>query len=275
MQHFCMHRLETVMKHYTVDFGKRMRDISEGLVLHDDACEDVSAQQGLLDELIDICESVDFARDLGKVGGLPCVLSLLSSRHEELRWRSAELLAVCAQNNLPVQKEFLEAGVLPAVLAQLRDSCEQVCVKALLALSAMVRGFYEASDAARSGGIVRQLVALASEPNSSIKSRRKSLQLLHYFCETFPEEKAAVLEEGLDAVVHCLNDTTDLDLIRAALSLSYLLLSDVSAKGKASDLLPALCKAEESLHQNFGESPDSISEEIDLVKQLKDLLLQY
>eukprot|EP00192_Tetraselmis_astigmatica_P018806 CAMPEP_0117650514 /NCGR_PEP_ID=MMETSP0804-20121206/1579_1 /TAXON_ID=1074897 /ORGANISM="Tetraselmis astigmatica, Strain CCMP880" /LENGTH=232 /DNA_ID=CAMNT_0005456389 /DNA_START=519 /DNA_END=1217 /DNA_ORIENTATION=- len=181
-----------------------------------------------------------------------------------LLWRTSLLL-----------QEFLEAGVLPAVLAQLRDSCEQVCVKALLALSAMVRGFYEASDAARSGGIVRQLVALASEPNSSIKSRRKSLQLLHYFCETFPEEKAAVLEEGLDAVVHCLNDTTDLDLIRAALSLSYLLLSDVSAKGKASDLLPALCKAEESLHQNFGESPDSISEEIDLVKQLKDLLLQY
>ena len=42
--------------------------------------------------------------DLGKVGGLPCVLSLLSSRHEGLRWRAAELFAVCAQNNLPVQK---------------------------------------------------------------------------------------------------------------------------------------------------------------------------
>lgn len=42
--------------------------------------------------------------DLGKVGGLQCVISLLSNEHEGLRCRAAELIAVCAQNNPPVQQ---------------------------------------------------------------------------------------------------------------------------------------------------------------------------
>ena len=55
-------RLNEVMKYYTQDFGTRMKDISHGLGSHNDAAEDVSEKEDLLEELIDICESIDFAR---------------------------------------------------------------------------------------------------------------------------------------------------------------------------------------------------------------------
>lgn len=140
------------MSYYTQDFGKRMKEISEGLVGPGDSEEMVAQKEELLEELTDICESIDFARggpasassmadqrlsiqgagcqcsltscanekggadmacaanalppssDLGKVGGLPCVIGLLSSQHEGIQSRAAELLAVCAANNEPVQK---------------------------------------------------------------------------------------------------------------------------------------------------------------------------
>eukprot|EP00951_Prasinocladus_malaysianus_P042833 scaffold526190_cov46-Prasinocladus_malaysianus.AAC.1 len=117
-----------------------MTDISQGLSDLDDTEDAIERKEQLLEELIDICESIDFAKgeatyssakvctsintywwlsfgldtELGKVGGLQCAIALVRGPHEGLRWRAAELLAICAQNNAPVQKEFSEAGVLDA-----------------------------------------------------------------------------------------------------------------------------------------------------------------
>lgn len=81
------------------------------------------------------------AADLHKIGGLPTLLSLMSSPHPSLRWRAAEIAATCMANNPPVQRWFMEGGALPPLLALLADSHPVVVTKALLGLSALVRHY--------------------------------------------------------------------------------------------------------------------------------------
>jgi hypothetical protein len=49
--------------------------------------------------------------DLHKIGGLHTLLELLGSQHPSLRWRAAEVVATCVQNNPPVQE--VRAGLHP------------------------------------------------------------------------------------------------------------------------------------------------------------------
>ena len=44
------------------------------------------------------------AADLHTIGGLPTLLSLLQDPHASIRWRAAEVVATCVQNNPPVQQ---------------------------------------------------------------------------------------------------------------------------------------------------------------------------
>lgn len=130
----------------------------------------------LLDELIEIVEHIDHARDLQTIGGLPTLLKLLEDPCAVVRAKSAEVVATCAQNNPPVQavcggdddimmlvvwyatsmlstphthaahthrihpQWMLQGGVLPHLLVLLDDGDATCRVKALLALSCMVRG---------------------------------------------------------------------------------------------------------------------------------------
>lgn len=89
-----------------VDFSKRMEDmmgsLQEASAKNADQVH-VQHAVNLLEELHEIVESIDFARDLKSIGGLPVVKQLLMQGAPELRWRAADVLAACAQNNLPVQ----------------------------------------------------------------------------------------------------------------------------------------------------------------------------
>lgn len=71
---------------------------------------------------MDIVSSLDHARDLHKIGGLPPLLGLLRCRHPTLRWRAAEVVATCCANNPPVQVWFGEGGVLPLLMDLTSDS---------------------------------------------------------------------------------------------------------------------------------------------------------
>lgn len=99
-------RLENVMKEYMVDFTERMTAIQKGLsdsTSPGASEEDVQHAEALLEELNEIVESIDFARDLRSIGGLPVLMSLMQSPHTSLRWRAANVIATCCQNHLPVQ----------------------------------------------------------------------------------------------------------------------------------------------------------------------------
>ena len=100
-------RLEGVLKNYMVDFAERMHTIQGSLEECASAPEATEQQVALaekhLEELMDIVESIDFARDLRSIGGLPVLKALMTSAHPSLRWRAADVVATCAQNNPPVQ----------------------------------------------------------------------------------------------------------------------------------------------------------------------------
>lgn len=63
----------------------------------------VTHASALLEELHDIVGSIDYARDLRSIGGLPVLKKLLGCSSSQLRWRAADVVAACAQNNDSVQ----------------------------------------------------------------------------------------------------------------------------------------------------------------------------
>jgi hypothetical protein len=89
-----------------VDFAKKMEDMMGSL---DDAASQTTSKDTvehasvLLEELHEIVESIDFAKDLRTIGGLPVIKKLLGCPSSELRWRAAEVVAACAQNHISVQ----------------------------------------------------------------------------------------------------------------------------------------------------------------------------
>ncbi len=70
----------------------------------------IEQRAALLDELIEIVEHIDHARDLQTIGGLPTLLHLLEDPSALLRAKAAEVVATCAQNNPPVQKVCFHVG---------------------------------------------------------------------------------------------------------------------------------------------------------------------
>ncbi|KAK2077076.1 hypothetical protein QBZ16_004710 [Prototheca wickerhamii] len=141
--------LEEAMKSSMVDLGRRMGEIKESLDARasgersgaEPAAELAEAER-LLDELQDIVETIDAARDLATIGGLDTLSDLLTSREPSLRARAAEVGGTCVQNTPEVQTRFLEHPTFAdRVLRLAREDADATCrVKALLALSCLVRG---------------------------------------------------------------------------------------------------------------------------------------
>ena len=89
-----------------VDFTKRMEEMVGTLgdaASGTDSTDTVAHASALLEELHEIVESIDFARDLRSIGGLPVLKKLLGCSSSELRWRAADVVAACAQNHVSVQ----------------------------------------------------------------------------------------------------------------------------------------------------------------------------
>lgn len=89
-----------------VDFAKRMEEMIGTLddaASEADSSDTVAYAAALLEELVEIVESIDFARDLRSIGGLPVLKKLLACSSSELRWRAADVVAACAQNHVSVQ----------------------------------------------------------------------------------------------------------------------------------------------------------------------------
>ncbi|KAI8476191.1 MAG: armadillo-type protein [Monoraphidium minutum] len=268
--------LERAMQEFMKDLGERMKEIKAALDAptatdapttpdapapapggqqQQAAQEDTAAaaaaalaeKEALLDELVEIVESVDQARDLHKAGGLDTLLALMRCPHASLRWRAAEVAATCMANNPPVQRWFMDGGAAAPLMALLRDASPVVRTKALLALSALVRHYGPGLEAFRlGGGLGRLLDMLGAAPGGGFgaaegrgqaaggaaaagggeaeeereaerdaeraagerRLRRKALSLLRYVCSQHPADCAAAAELGAaEALEALLRDT--------------------------------------------------------------------
>ncbi|KAH7437618.1 hypothetical protein KP509_05G081000 [Ceratopteris richardii] len=96
-------------------------------------------RQRALQELLELVEPIYNSNDLHKLGGLVVVVNELNRAEKELRILAAWVLGKASQNNELVQNQLLELNVLPTLMGMVRSSCTEEAVKALYALSAVIR----------------------------------------------------------------------------------------------------------------------------------------
>lgn len=109
-------------------------------------------RQRALDELLILVEPIDNANDLDKLGGLVAVVRELHNSEPQIRKTSAWILGKASQNNVLVQNQILELGVLNLLIKMVGSSFTEEAIKALYAVSALIRNnehgqelFYEAN----------------------------------------------------------------------------------------------------------------------------------
>ncbi|VDO95779.1 unnamed protein product [Soboliphyme baturini] len=95
-----------------------------------------------LQTLIDLCYETDIASDFLKIGGIRILPPLLASSQLDVQANAAELVGVLCQNHPYCQKVLLDRDILPLLL-ELLLRWPSVAVKALFAVSCIVRGFNE------------------------------------------------------------------------------------------------------------------------------------
>lgn len=160
-----------------LDIGKRMKEIK--LCLDEaggaETAPTLEQKENLLDELLEIVEDIDHARDLRPIGGLPTLLHLLSSDEASLRARAAAIIGAAAQNNEPVQQWLLDGGALPPVIGQLTDSNSTARIAAFTAVSCMVRHFTTGRQALLQVGGLSEVISGLS--NGAPRVQRKAAQL--------------------------------------------------------------------------------------------------
>lgn len=177
-------------------------------VLKTDECKDRESEgeeeeeaederEEALEMLSELCENLDNARDLMKLGGLDlCLSRCLCHSEAGIRWRAAQLIASSAQNMPEVQFYLLSQGALLTLL-QLADNDPHstVRVKALYAVSCLVRE-QEAGlkDFLSHDGFS---VLMRGMQSDSEKLRTKSAFLLLNLLNSHPEHKDTVLSMGM------------------------------------------------------------------------------
>ncbi|KAI4879011.1 hypothetical protein NFI96_028579 [Prochilodus magdalenae] len=159
--------------------------------------EEEDEREAALELLSDLCENLDNARDLMKMGGLDvCVSRCLCHSEAGIRWRAAQLIASCSQNMPEVQEYLLQQGALRTLLRLTdHDPHPTVRVKALYAVSCLVRE--------QEAGLQEFLshdgfsVLMRGMQSDSEKLRTKSAFLLLNLLTSHPKHKDTVLCMGM------------------------------------------------------------------------------
>ncbi|XP_071957144.1 hsp70-binding protein 1-like [Antedon mediterranea] len=101
---------------------------------------DTLVKASLLEHLQDLCQTIDNASDFHKIGGTAILKELLNDPSSEVRWNTAELIAMVSQNNPYSQNVLLNHDMIPVLFDLVdKDDADIVRVKALYAISCMVR----------------------------------------------------------------------------------------------------------------------------------------
>ncbi|KAM5132472.1 hsp70-binding protein 1 [Mantella aurantiaca] len=163
--------------------------------IHHDDGED--RKEKALDMLADLCENLDNASDFCKLGGMELLLNdYLSCPEASLRWRAADLVGICSQNVPFVQECALCLGAIKILLQLLdQDSSEEVRIKAMFAISCLVRE-QEAglAEFMKLDGFSVLMRAMQSDLE---KLKIKSAFLLQSLLHSHPEHKGTLCSMGM------------------------------------------------------------------------------
>lgn len=222
--------LEEVLASGVVDLSKQLVEIKEQLeaslpasATRDDIARDEEHKARLLDELLDLVESIDQAKDLSTIGGLSTLLHVIDGGVPGLQWRAAEVVAVCAQNNPEVQASFFRDGAMPAIWGLLSADDVTCRLKALLAVSCMLRGSAEVQGWWSAQDGVGKVLELVEHDIENKRILRKCLQILNYAAENpTVEDREQLVARSADIeriLVRTMSTADDHDVEMAAIEL--------------------------------------------------------
>lgn len=262
--------LEQVLQKYVHDFNDRMREIKD---VFDSGEENIPSsvdeKAALLEELQEIVESIDYAKNLQQIGGLSMLLELLESPHPRLRWRAAEVVATCVQNNPSVQKSFKAGGVLPPLMALLTDedmTCQQ---KAVLAISGLIRNFPEGENEFMEAGGMRSLLDALRSKN--LKLQWRALFLFRYLLSKSAAHRKAFREAGVVPLFAELLTSSDINARESALHVMLIIAQDqegTDALKQEGNLKKVLLHRKQELSKLTGEHMEMVAEELQMMLEL-------
>ncbi|CAN4090254.1 unnamed protein product [Withania somnifera] len=175
-----------------------------------------------LEELLELVEHIDNAIDLQKLGGFNVLIRILNHSEPEIRTATAWVLGKACQNNPIVQKQVLELGALRMLMKMVKSRTTEEAVKALFAISALIRNNVNGQNLFYYEGGDTMLQEILSNSNLDIKLHKKSLFLIADLAETLLENdgvaEVSVFSNRLllKAIVDSMA-STDLDLEEKAL----------------------------------------------------------
>ncbi|XP_024527110.1 hsp70 nucleotide exchange factor FES1 [Selaginella moellendorffii] len=181
----------------------------------------VDEHKRALDELLELVEPIDNANDLNKLGGLEAVIDVLQSPEEDIRVAAAWVLGKASQNNRLVQSQILQMETLPALMKMVTATSEEEAVKALYAVSAVIRNYPAGHEAFYEQGGARLLQELLSSSSTSQRLMKKALFLVADLAEQLAEAGGGLSsyvpeDELVESVVQILG-SSDLDTQEKAL----------------------------------------------------------
>ncbi|KAI8481521.1 Hsp70-binding protein 1 [Branchiostoma belcheri] len=153
-------------------------------------------QETAMEELMDLCCSIDNAQNLHKMGGLVLVIGYLRHQNSGLRWRAGDVIATVTQNNPFCQAAALELVAMPTLLELVdTDSDPTVRVKALYAISCLTGNCEEAQQSfVEQDGFSVLMRAMQSDTE---KLKVKAAFLLRNLCLSNPQHKDTLCNMGM------------------------------------------------------------------------------
>ncbi|KAJ9563942.1 hypothetical protein OSB04_009102 [Centaurea solstitialis] len=131
-----------------------------------------------LEELLILVEAIDNANDLHKIGGLSLVVGELSNSDPGIRKTCAWIVGKASQNNPVVQKQALDLGALPKLMMMVKSSFIEEAIKALYAVSAIIRNNPDGLKLFYSGGGDIMIQGILSSTTADVRLQRRSVSLV-------------------------------------------------------------------------------------------------
>ncbi|CAN0911370.1 Hsp70 nucleotide exchange factor fes1 [Linum grandiflorum] len=136
-----------------------------------------------LQELLILVEPIDNANDLNKLGGLALVIRELNHPESEIRTLSAWVLGKASQNNAVVQKQVLELGALSILMKMVSSNSPEEAIKALYAVSALIRNNLVGQDLFYSEAGDKLLLDMLRNSSSNLRLCKKAVSLVSDLAE--------------------------------------------------------------------------------------------
>nr|GEV73929.1 hypothetical protein [Tanacetum cinerariifolium] len=131
-----------------------------------------------LHQLLVLVEVIHNANNLHKMGGLSLVIGQLSNSDHTIRTTSAWVIGKASQNNPLVQNQVLELGALPKLMMMVKSSFIEEAIKALYAVSAIVRNNHKGVELFYSEGGDIMIKGILSNTTADVRLHRRLVSLV-------------------------------------------------------------------------------------------------